>query len=94
MICFIVPHKVFIYEYYEINNFRCGCLGILKPEPGWWSPKSNDEYNKRAKCVSDHYSTMVVKQLPGKPHINGTFTLGDNIADIGGKWLAYYAYGK
>ena len=44
------------------------------------------------KCIADKYSTFIVKQLENHPRINGTKTLGENIADIGGNKIAYYAY--
>ena len=62
--------------------------------PGWWSKTTYLEYDKRAKCVEDQYSKLVVNELPGNPTIDGKRTLGENIADLGGNRLAYYAYRK
>ena len=68
-------------------------LGIHQSPPGWWSNKTYEEYDTRANCVADFYSTLEVKELPEKPKIDGKLTLGENIADIGGNRLTYYAYG-
>ena len=53
----------------------------------WWSPKVNDAFNERAKCVKEQYDGY---ELLGE-HVNGTLTLGENLADLGGLRLAYEA---
>ena len=78
-------------KYLNIN------LGLEQTPPGWWSNSTYDEYDKRAKCISDHYSSLVVEELSTASKtvkINGELTLGENIADIGGNRLSYYAYRK
>ena len=70
------------------------CLGIELDEPGWWSQNSYDEFNARAQCVADAYQSLVVNELPGKQNIDGNLTLDENLADIGGNRLAYFAYSK
>ena len=72
-------------------------LGLRQNPPGWWSNSTYDEYDKRAKCVTDHYSSLVVEELSTASKtvkVNGELTLGENIADIGGNRLSYYAYRK
>ena len=69
-------------------------LGKYQYSPGWWSPKSNDEYNKKSQCIVNHYAQLIVEQLPERAHVDGELTLGENIADIGGNRLAYDAHGK
>ena len=59
---------------------------------GWWTNESLANYNERASCVERHYSSIIVKELPNRPHIDGMHTLNDNIADIIGNRLGYYAY--
>jgi putative endopeptidase len=54
----------------------------------WWSPKVNEEFEKRAQCVVDQYNNYTVYEL----HLNGKLTLGENIADLGGLKLAHAAY--
>lgn len=57
----------------------------------WWTPK--DSTNFRAK------TDMVVKQFDDyvaidNMHVNGHLTLGENIADLGGLTISYYAFKK
>ena len=54
----------------------------------WWSKADADEFQKRAKCLIDEYSKF--EPIPGV-HVNGELTLGENIADLGGLRLAFYA---
>jgi endothelin-converting enzyme/putative endopeptidase len=54
----------------------------------WWTPKVNDEFEKRAQCVVDQYNHYPVYDLT----VNGKLTLGENIADLGGMKLAHAAY--
>jgi len=57
----------------------------------WWEPAVSSNFEQRAKCVSDLYSTYEVQ--PGLK-LNGKLTLGENIADLGGIKQAYGAYKK
>ena len=79
---------MFTWGYYSLN------LGLWLEPPGWWSNKTYEEYNKRAKCVEEHYSKLTVEELDEKPKIDGKLTLKENIADLGGNRLAYFAYRK
>ena len=55
----------------------------------WWTKSDAAEFEKRAKCVSDQYSKyIIVDDIP----INGRLTLGEDVADLGGTWLAYLAW--
>ena len=54
----------------------------------WWSESDKTEFNKRAKKVSDLYSSKEV--LPGV-FVHGERTNGENIADFGGVSIAYAA---
>ncbi len=55
----------------------------------WWTPKDADEFQTRADCISTQYSGYtVVDDLK----INGKLTLGEDVADLGGTILAYYAW--
>lgn len=56
----------------------------------WWTPKDIEEYNKRTKIIVDQYSKY--SPLNNNNMVNGHLTLGENIADIGGVYIAYYAY--
>jgi putative endopeptidase len=55
----------------------------------WWTKEDAAEFEKRAKCVSDQYSQYtVVDDIKG----NGKLTLGEDVADLGGTFLAYLAW--
>jgi putative endopeptidase len=55
----------------------------------WWTKKDAAEFEERAKCVSDQYSGYtVVDDVKG----NGKLTLGEDVADLGGTFLAYLAW--
>ena len=54
----------------------------------WWSPTVNAEFDRRAECVKKQFDGYTVL---GDVPVNGKLTLGENIADLGGVKLAYYA---
>jgi len=54
----------------------------------WWSPKDAAEFEKRAQCVVDEYSSFTaVDDLK----LNGKLTLGENTADNGGARISLMA---
>jgi putative endopeptidase len=55
----------------------------------WWTPKDSEEFERRAKCVSDQYAGYTVI---GDIKINSKLTLGEDVADLGGTLLAYVAW--
>ena len=55
----------------------------------WWSKKDGQEFEARAKCVSDQYSQYTVVD---DVKLNGKLTLGEDLADLGGTLLAYIAW--
>ncbi len=55
----------------------------------WWTKKDADQFKKRAKCISDQYSSYVAVD---DVHVNGKLTLGEDVADLGGLILAYRAW--
>jgi endothelin-converting enzyme/putative endopeptidase len=61
----------------------------------WWSKEDGEEFEKRAKCISDEYSGFVAVKDDKDPkndvHVNGKLTLGENTADNGGARIAYMA---
>ncbi|XP_029721735.2 endothelin-converting enzyme 1 [Aedes albopictus] len=59
-------------------------------EKRWWSNHTLQEYDKRAQCLEEQYSSYYVPEA--KAFINGTLTLGENIADNGGLREAFRAY--
>jgi putative endopeptidase len=55
----------------------------------WWTKEDGEEFEKRAKCISDQYSNYVIID---DIKINGKLTLGEDVADLGGLILAYMAW--
>jgi predicted metalloendopeptidase len=54
----------------------------------WWTPADAKEFQRRAACVDDEYSSFSV--APGA-FVNGKLTLGENTADNGGARVALMA---
>jgi putative endopeptidase len=57
----------------------------------WWTAEDNRRFEARAQRVVDQYNAYTVLDTM---HVNGKLTLGENIADIGGLTIAYYAMEK
>ena len=55
----------------------------------WWTDTDKEEFKKRTTALVDQYNSYEV--LPGL-NINGEFTLGENIGDLGGLSIALKAY--
>ncbi|MGL4835820.1 MAG: M13 family metallopeptidase, partial [Shewanella sp.] len=55
----------------------------------WWSDKDREEFQKRGQQLAAQYSKY--EALPGK-FVNGEFTLGENIGDLGGLTVAARSY--
>jgi len=57
----------------------------------WWTDEDRDAFESRSQLVIDQYSDYkVLDTLP----VNGKLTLGENIADIDGLRISYYAWKK
>jgi predicted metalloendopeptidase len=54
----------------------------------WWSAADAAEFEKRAACVADEYSSFTAVD---DVKLNGRLTLGENTADNGGIRIAYMA---
>ncbi|HET7233529.1 MAG TPA: M13 family metallopeptidase, partial [Longimicrobium sp.] len=54
----------------------------------WWTAEDAARFNERAERMVEQYNGYVVVDTV---HINGKLTLGENIADMGGVTLSYYA---
>ena len=52
----------------------------------WWTKDDEQGFNDRAECVVKQYDA--IEAVPGV-HLNGKLTLGENLADLGGLWLAW-----
>lgn len=57
----------------------------------WWTKEDATRFDERAKVLVDYFDNIVVLDTV---HANGTFTLGENIADHGGLQVSYHAFLK
>ncbi|RVW02546.1 M13 family metallopeptidase [Rhodococcus spongiicola] len=57
----------------------------------WWTDDDRTEFGKRTKALIEQYGEFEPKDLPGH-HVNGEFTIGENIGDLGGLSIALEAY--
>jgi endothelin-converting enzyme/putative endopeptidase len=55
----------------------------------WWTPEDAKQFEERAQCVVDQYGQYTVVD---DIKINSKLTLGEDIADLGGTVLAYFAW--
>jgi len=55
----------------------------------WWSAADAKEFEQRTACVAKQYSSYTVVD---DVKVNGELTLGENVADLGGLFLAYSAW--
>ncbi|KAM4566447.1 endothelin-converting enzyme-like 1 isoform 1-T1 [Odontesthes bonariensis] len=56
----------------------------------WWTEDSYRKFQKKAECIIKLYDNFTVYNQ----RVNGRLTLGENIADMGGLKLSYFAYQK
>lgn len=52
----------------------------------WWTPEDLTEFEKRGAALAEQYDAIEVLD---SVHVNGKFTLGENIGDLGGVLGAY-----
>lgn len=57
----------------------------------WWTDDDRTEFGKRTKALIEQYNDFEPMDLPGH-HVNGEFTIGENIGDLGGLSIALEAY--
>jgi putative endopeptidase len=55
----------------------------------WWTKDDEAKFKQKAQCMVDQYDA--IEAVPGV-HLNGKLTLGENLADLGGLWLAWLAW--
>jgi predicted metalloendopeptidase len=58
----------------------------------WWTDSDRTEFGVRTKALIEQYDHYVPRQLSGEQHVNGAFTVGENIGDLGGLSIALLAY--
>ena len=57
----------------------------------WWTEKDMEQFKSKTKVLVNQFNGYEVME---SLFINGELTLGENIADLGGLSVAYYAYQK
>jgi len=57
----------------------------------WWTKEDKEKFDAKTQLLIDQYNSFEV--LEGV-FVNGELTLGENIADLGGLTIAYYAFQK
>ena len=55
----------------------------------WWSPQDSAKFKAKVQVVIDQYNKFTVLN---DLHVNGELTQGENLADIGGLTIAYWAF--
>ncbi len=61
----------------------------------WWTDEDRREFGSRTTALIEQYETYVPRDLadrPESPHVQGAFTVGENIGDLGGLSIALLAY--
>lgn len=71
---------------FDDQGRKSDAKGVLRD---WWNNKDAEEFDKRADQLVAQFSSY--EALPGE-FVNGRFTLGENIGDLGGVMIAYEAY--
>ncbi|WP_260860798.1 M13 family metallopeptidase [Mycobacterium tilburgii] len=58
----------------------------------WWTEDDRREFGARTKALIEQYEAYLPRDLDGGHHVNGAFTVGENIGDLGGLSIALLAY--
>jgi len=58
----------------------------------WWTDADRAEFGSRTSALIAQYENYVPRELDGDRHVNGAFTVGENIGDLGGLSIALLAY--
>ncbi|CAM3415840.1 M13 family metallopeptidase [Mycobacterium frederiksbergense] len=58
----------------------------------WWTDADRTEFGQRTTALIDQYETFSPRSLDSSHHVNGAFTVGENIGDLGGLSIALLAY--
>jgi putative endopeptidase len=58
----------------------------------WWTDADRTEFGSRTKALIEQYDAFSPKDLSPDHHVNGAFTVGENIGDLGGLSIALLAY--
>jgi putative endopeptidase len=57
----------------------------------WWTAADRERFEERTKALVTQYDAFSPEEAP-EVHVNGAFTLGENIGDLGGAEVALHAY--
>lgn len=58
----------------------------------WWTDADRTEFGSRTKALIAQYEAYTPRELAAGQHVNGAFTVGENIGDLGGLSIALLAY--
>ncbi|OJZ63566.1 peptidase M13 [Mycobacterium paraffinicum] len=58
----------------------------------WWTDADRAEFGARTKALIEQYEAYTPRGLDASHHVNGAFTVGENIGDLGGLSIALLAY--
>ena len=58
----------------------------------WWTDEDRNEFGVRTKALIEQYEAFTPRGLDPSHHVNGAFTVGENIGDLGGLSIALLAY--
>jgi putative endopeptidase len=58
----------------------------------WWTDEDRAEFGMRTRQLIEQYEAFVPRGLEPSHHVNGAFTVGENIGDLGGLSIALLAY--
>jgi predicted metalloendopeptidase len=71
---------------YDDQGAKSDENGVLR---SWWKKEDEDRFGEKVKKLAAQYSSY--EPLPGL-HVNGNFTSGENMGDLGGLTVARHAY--
>ena len=80
----VIGHE--ISHAFDDEGSRYDGAGMLR---NWWTPADRERFEARTKRMVQQYDAY--SPIEGY-HVNGALTLGENVADNGGIWLAYSAF--
>jgi predicted metalloendopeptidase len=59
----------------------------------WWTDADREEFGARTRALIEQYEQFTPRGLDStRYHVNGAFTVGENIGDLGGLSIALLAY--
>jgi len=58
----------------------------------WWTDADRTEFAARTQSLIEQYEAYTPRGLGNGHHVNGAFTVGENIGDLGGLSIALLAY--